>query len=38
MMNKQLIQDSIQQDGKEINEGIIMAEGTSVYTLKEKLR
>ncbi|WP_214850711.1 hypothetical protein [Exiguobacterium sp. s193] len=34
-MSKQLMQYSIQKNGKEINEGIIMAEGASVYEMTE---
>lgn len=34
-MSKQLMQYSIQKNGKEINEGIIMAEGLSVYEMTE---
>lgn len=34
-MSKQLMQYSIQKNGKEINEGIIMVEGSSVYEMTE---
>lgn len=34
-MSKQLMQYTIQKNGKEINEGMIMAEGASVYAMTE---